>query len=175
VLAGFEFAYPRARCPPADTMGLRGPARTRTKVLRLRGTFRKDRHGAGAEPEYSPLAELPEAPGFFDDVALFEWNRVGVELVAKRLLTEVDLAPFTAYCLNVARMVKAEREVQKDGLTVLGPMGIKAHPSVLIGRQCGAEVLKFAKEFGLTPASRTRVSVPEAPPAATANPWDQVG
>lgn len=158
-------------------MGRRGPPRTRSNVLKLRGTFRTDRHGAGDEPEYAPLLALPPAPGFFDDVALMEWERIGPELIAKKLLGEVDLAAFTGYCLNVARMVAAERLVQKEGLIVMGPLGEKAHPAVLIARQCGAEVLKFAKEFGLTPGSRTRVSAggdgggKEKPE----DPWEQVG
>ncbi len=157
-------------------MGRRGPPRTRTKVLQLRGTLRQDRHGGSSEPEYTPLLALPPCPGFFDDIAALEWERVGPELVQKQLLTEVDLAPFTGYCLNVSRMVKAERAVQAKGLTYTTEFGPKANPEVMIARQAGAEVLKFAKEFGLTPGSRTRVQIPDAgggKPAA--DPWEEVG
>jgi P27 family predicted phage terminase small subunit len=157
-------------------MGRRGPPRTATRVLKLRGTFRGDRHGAGAEPEYPPLEQLPDPPGFFDEIAVFEWNRIGPELVAKRLLTEVDLAPFTGYCLNVSRMVAAERKIAAMGLLVMTDFGPKANPAVMIARQSGAEVLKFAKEFGLTPASRTRVEVPDAGGSKPAkDPWEEVG
>lgn len=159
----------------AKPMGRRGPPRTATKVLQLRGTFRKDRHGAGNEPEYPPLDALPPVPGFFDDIANYEWERIGAELIAKRLLSEVDLTAFAAYCLNVSRMVKAEREVQAKGLTFITDFGPKANPAVMIARQSAAEALKFAKEFGLTPASRTRVEIPSSGKPAEKDPWSEVG
>jgi P27 family predicted phage terminase small subunit len=160
----------------SGAVGRRGPPRTETKVLKMRGTWRGDRHGGQQEPEYESLEELPEPPGFFDPIAVYEWERIGPSLIEKRVLTAMDLAAFSGYCLNVARMVKAERLVAKEGLVVDGPMGEKAHPAVMIARQSEAEVLKFAKEFGITPASRTRVSVPQddVKPAAK-DPWEDVG
>lgn len=157
-------------------MGRRGPPRTRTNVLELRGTFRKDRHGAGNEPDYKPLTELPSPPGFLDAVAAYEWERVGRPLIEKKLLCAVDLGAFTGYCINVSRMVEAEREVQTEGLTHMTDLGPKANPAVMIARQAAAEVLKFAKEYGLTPASRTRVEMPDDDdkPAET-NPWAKIG
>jgi P27 family predicted phage terminase small subunit len=144
-------------------MGKRGPAQTPTRVLQMRGTFRKDRHGdPNTEPEFELITQMPAPPGFLDDVAVMEWNRVGPELVEKQLLTVADLAAFTLYCLNVARVVAAERMILKDGLTTWSQGGMKAHPAVLIARQSGAEVRKFAQEFGLTPSARTRVKAPPA-------------
>jgi P27 family predicted phage terminase small subunit len=139
-------------------MGKRGPAQTPTRVLQMRGTFRKDRHGnPDTEPAFELVTEMPPPPGFLDDVAVMEWKRVGPELVEKQLLTVADLAAFTLYCLNVARVVEAERMILRDGITTWSPGGMKAHPAVLIARQSGAEVRKFAQEFGLTPSARTRV------------------
>jgi P27 family predicted phage terminase small subunit len=156
-------------------MGRRGPAQTPTRVLQLRGTFRKDRHGDPAtEPEFELVTEMPPPPGFLDDVAVMEWNRIAPELIEKQLLTVADMAAFTLYCLNVARVVAAERLITKEGLTVWtlngGP---KAHPAVLIARQCGAEVRKFAQEFGLTPSARTRVKAVVEKPADEKpdDPW----
>lgn len=156
-------------------MSRRGRARTPTKVLKLRGTYRKDRHGLESdEPQFAALTELPEPPGFLDDVAQYEWHRVGPDLVEQGLLTTVDLAAFTCYCLNVARMVAAEKQINVDGMVVPGPRGPRAHPAVLIARQCGAEVRKFAQEFGLTPSARTRVRPTEKPKPKEDNPWDRV-
>lgn len=153
-------------------MGRRGPARTPTKVLKLRGTYRPGRHGLESdEPQFAPLTTLPEPPGFLDDVAQYEWHRVGPDLIEKQLLTTVDLAAFTAYCLNVARMVAAEKQVNVDGMVVPGPRGHRAHPCVLISRQCGAEVRKFAQEFGLTPSARTRVRPQQKPAKPKDDPW----
>jgi P27 family predicted phage terminase small subunit len=153
-----------------------GRPRTPTRVLQLRGTHRKDRHGDPAdEVQFETLTVLPPAPGFFDAVALFEWDRVGPELVAKELLTEVDLAAFTAYCLNVARMVAAEKAINEKGLIVTTPFGqLQTNPAVSIARQAGVEVRKFSQEFGLTPSARTRVRAPEKPAAPADDGWGKV-
>lgn len=154
-----------------------GRPRTPTRVLQLRGTHRKDRHGQiEDEPTFDLLTELPPAPGFFDAIADMEWNRVGPELIEKQLLTTVDLAAFTGYCLNVSRVVAAERKITELGLLVLSPFGqFVQNPAVPIARQCGAEVRKFAQEFGMTPSARTKVRTPGKPKPKVADPWDKVG
>ena len=157
-------------------MGRRGPAPTPTKVLQLRGTHRRDRHGdPSAEAEFPPLTELPKAPGFLDRVGKYEWKRVGAELIEKQLLTETDLAAFTLYCVSVSRVAACEKAIREHGLTMFGPQGMKARPEVAIGRQAGIEARKFAQEFGLTPSARTRVRVPTKQAAPKKSGWEDVG
>jgi P27 family predicted phage terminase small subunit len=146
-------------------------------VLQLRGTFRADRHGKpGTEPVYPPLDAVPPAPGFLDELGAFEWERVGRELVAQHILTEVALGTLTGYCVNASHMVQARRDVLANGIVVTTALGEKkANPAVMIARQAGAEMLKFAKELGITPASLTRVKVGGAEQEkAAADPWDAV-
>lgn len=153
-----------------------GRPRTPTRVLQMRGTHRADRHGDPAdEVQFPPITALPPAPGFLDELGAFEWNRVGHELVEKKLLTEADMAAFTLYCLNVSRVVAAERMITAQGMTIKTPQGfLQAHPAVAIARQCGAEVRKFAQEFGMTPSARTRVRTVTAPPTKKKSGWDEV-
>ena len=153
-----------------------GRPRTPTRVLQLRGTHRPDRHGELAdEIQFVPITALPPAPGFFDEMATFEWGRVGPDLVEKKLLTEADMAAFTMYCLSVSRVVAAERLIARDGMMIKTPQGfMQAHPAIAISRQCGAEVRKFAQEFGMTPSARTRVRTVVAEPKKPTNGWDDV-
>jgi P27 family predicted phage terminase small subunit len=147
-------------------MGKRGPSQTPTRVLQMRGTYRKDRHGdPNTEPEFELLTEMPPPPIVLDGIGRFEWHRVGPELIAKQLLADVDLAAFTLYCMNISRVIAAERMIADEGLTTWSQSGAKAHPAVMIARQAGAEVRKFAQEFGMTPSARTRVKAtsPEKP------------
>jgi phage terminase small subunit len=44
-----------------------------------------------------------------------EWQRVGPELIEKQLLTVVDLAAFTLYCLNVSRVVAPSEMISRKG------------------------------------------------------------
>ena len=147
-----------------------------TRVLELRGTYRKDRHGDPADqPDVEIVEELPPPPGFLDDVATMEWNRVGPDLVKNQLLATVDLAAFTLYCLNISRVVACERLIAREGMIVLTPFGQQqAHPGVAMARQCGAEARKFAQEFGMTPSARRRVTVPTKPKAKDDDPWGRV-
>lgn len=160
-------------------MGLRGPQPTPTRILQLRGTYRKDRHGDPADqPQLEELEALPPPPGFFDTVAAFEWDRIGHELVAKRVLCKADLAAFTGYCCSVSRAVNADRAVMKLGSTMVTPQGFEmARPEVAIAKQAWSEVNKFAREFGITPSSRSRVRVPQPTGANTpkGNPFEDVG
>lgn len=153
-----------------------GRPRKPTRLLKLQGTHRKDRHGTEeAEVQFAVLATLPPAPGFLDDVARYEWDRIGPELVEKQLLTAASLAAFTAYCLNVARVVAAEKQINADGMVIKTPQGfLQAHPCVSIARQCGAEVRRFGQEFGLTPSAKTKVRIPEKPAKPEDDPWGEV-
>lgn len=154
-----------------------GRPRTPTRVLQMRGTHRPDRHGQPEdEPQFEVLTELPPAPGFFSDMARFEWHRVGPELVELQLLNSVSITAFGLYCLNVARAVAAEKVIQEHGMTIKTPQGFEqARPEVAIMRQAGAEVRKFMQEFGMTPSSATRVRVPDKPKGKPDDPWEQVG
>jgi phage terminase small subunit len=138
-----------------------GRPRTPTKVLQLRGTHRRDRHGdPAAEVQFETLKELPPHPGFFDEIAEYEWYRIGPELVAKELLTEVDLAAFTLYCLNVSRVVACEKILKTQGMTIVTPAGFEqARPEVSIARQCGvrsAEVLTGIRAHAERAHARSR-------------------
>jgi P27 family predicted phage terminase small subunit len=158
-------------------VGRRGPPQTPSRVLQLRGTFRKDRHGnPDTEPKFELLTEMPPPPIVLDGIGRFEWHRVGPELIEKQLLADVDLAAFTLYCMNVSRVIAAERMIMEEGLTTWSQSGSKAHPAVLIARQAGAEVRKFAQEFGMTPSARTRVKSVEKPDDKEKpdDPWNKL-
>jgi len=45
------------------------------------------------------------------------------------------------------------------GLTIVTPQGLIANPLVGVVRQAAADMRKYGAEFGLSPASRTRIHV----------------
>lgn len=153
-----------------------GRPRTPTRVLQMRGTFRADRHGdPTTEIQLEPVTGLPNPPHFFDAIAAFEWNRIGHELIEKGLLTQGDMGAFTMYCLNCARVAACEVILKARGMTYITDQGYEmARPEVSIARQCGAEVRKFAQEFGLTPSARSRVRVTTPAAEKPKSGWDEV-
>ena len=112
-----------------------------------------------AEPH--PDAVSPDAPAHLDEVALAEWNRLAPEMHTKGVLTGWDRAAFAGYCVAYSRWVKACAELSKTSLTITTEKGnVIQHPIVGVANKAQELMLRFLTEFGLTPSSRSRVSVP---------------
>jgi P27 family predicted phage terminase small subunit len=125
-------------------------------------------------PGHRPLNEnepqpggIPQCPGHLDKVARKEWRRISKELIAVGLLTEVDRAALAAYCCAWSRWVAAEERIQDHGLVVKAPSGYPVqNPYVGIANTAMDQMRKFLVEFGLTPASRSRLHAEPRKPKA---------
>jgi P27 family predicted phage terminase small subunit len=117
-----------------------------------------------------PLPELPTQlapPEFLLPEAKAEWQRVGPELLRLKLLTVLDIPMFAAYCESFATWALAERLFAESGgkLTIATTRGNEVpHPLLRIANDAAADMLKFGSEFGITPASRSRLGVDSEPP-----------
>lgn len=142
-------------------MGRRGPAPKPTELKRLEGNPGK-RALNTREPRYA--AKAPPCPKHLTGEARKEWRRVSRELLAAKLLQVVDRAALAAYCQAWARWVDAELKMQEDGFRMVATTD-KGYEHVSPWFQVSTQALKqmkaFLVEFGLTPASRTRIQAPE--------------
>lgn len=140
----------------------RKPKPTELKVLEGNPGKRKlnDR-----EPK--PKKQAPTCPKWLEDEAKKEWKRLAKKMEAIGILTEVDLAAFAGYCQSYARWKEAEEYLSANGATFTTPSGyVQQVPQVSIAQTYLKLMGKYASEFGLTPASRSRLiadSKPEAP------------
>lgn len=134
-------------------------------------TIRERLRGSALPPTTN--ARLPNPPGHLDDQARQEWRKTGKRLLAAGLLSGLDLDALAIYCVSWARWRKSE-----DALAELPsdwPAGTDAQKGkayLRISRQAMATMLRLMSEFGMTPASRSRLpaterrpthKVPEAP------------
>jgi P27 family predicted phage terminase small subunit len=144
-------------------MGKRGPPPKPTKLKLLEGTFRADRV-APDEPE--PTVGIPVCPAWIlaNEDARLEWDRVVPELARLGMLTVIDGAELEGYCAHYARAVGAERELATKPALKKAPFGPKAARIISIAKVAWQEVRAFGKEYGLSPASRTRISAPNQQP-----------
>lgn len=145
-----------------------GRPATDTKVLQLRGTYRKDRHAKREQkPTGDALTELPRCPKVLDSIAKAVWQRAGTELVRRRVLTLGGLDDFAAYCATVARAVRAEtRLTEAGGDTYVTATGYeRPRPEVAIAREAWAEARQYARATGLTPNGSGPAGGVEIPPA----------
>lgn len=133
-------------------MGRRGPAPKPTALKLLQGEHRPSRVSP-AEPRPRDLP--PERPAWLSQAARDEWDRIAPDLWVMRTATAVDSTALAAYCEAVARFRVATDLVAKAGLMLRDRDGtVRRNPAVSQARDASFEMLRWAREFGLTPASR---------------------
>lgn len=142
-------------------MGKRGPRPKPTNLKLIQGTYRRDR-GSANEPIPEPVA--PKCPTFLKAEARREWKRISSELETLGLLTQIDRAALAAYCSSWETFVNADKVIREKGLTLLTPNNFEQQrPEIAIRNKALQQMKSFLAEFGMTPAARTKISVPEAP------------
>ncbi|MFA5558762.1 MAG: phage terminase small subunit P27 family [Methanofastidiosum sp.] len=96
-----------------------------------------------------------------DKIAFNEWNRIAPELYKLGLLTIADKVSLEIYCSQYSIYRKALDEISKEGLVTTNiRKGNKANPQLAIAREAAKIIKAIAIEFGLTPSSRGRISLP---------------
>ena len=100
------------------------------------------------------------------NVAKREWRRVAPILERLGLLTEADGTALAGYCQSYARWRECEAIIDEEGPvyeteSVQGGRMVRSHPAIRAGQSHLAQVRFFCAEFGLTPSSRGRMTVPE--------------
>lgn len=135
---------------------MRGRKPKPTALKELEGFPGKRKPNAN-EPK--PRPGTPPCPQSLSPKARQEWKRITAELRALNLLTQLDRAALAIYCNAWARWVEAEEQVAKLGAVVKSPSGFPIqNPYLAIANAAGEHMRKIMTEFGLTPASRTRIS-----------------
>lgn len=149
-------------------MGSRGPKNLPPNVHLLRGNPSKKSAAALLDEAIRPAVSIPKCPGHLAPEAKAEWRRITKHLEVLGLITEIDRAALAAYCSawadyqwTEARIKELNREDPTGEKGRIGetPSGLR-RPSVLVQiRYRALEMMaKFLAEFGMSPASRSRVT-----------------
>jgi len=111
------------------------------------------------EPSSPLLKRMPPAPGFLDDEGKRVWSAEGRRFIRAGLLTALDLTMFGTWCIWYSKRDVASRAVNQSGLVVkaggVGNPYINPYMSVI--SMCSKAMHQIEIEFGLSPASRTKV------------------
>lgn len=137
-------------------MAGRRPKPTKLKVLE--GNPGKRRLN---EMEPTPETEIPTRPGWLAPEGKREWTRITRDLQRLGLLTVVDRAALATYCQWWAVFVAAQA-VLSDPMrwTFTTANGYTQQvPEVGIAKLASSMMKSYLIEFGLTPASRSRLRV----------------
>lgn len=134
-----------------------GPVRKPTKIKQLEGNRGKQKLNV-SEPD--PRPALPSCPKHLTGAARTEWKRITPELYELGLLTNIDRSALAAYCSAYAEWVEACEVMNgKSPLIKTEAGNIIQNPLVGIKHKAAEHMHKFLTEFGMTPASRSRISV----------------
>lgn len=140
-------------------MGARGPAAKPTRIRELQGNPGKRKLPKG-EPRPSVKDRVPSAPRWLSKEAKGEWRRIAPLLHRTGLLTEVDGVALGMMCEALAVYHQAKEAMGGEGLIVVSDKGNSyQHPALGIMNSARADVLRWAREFGMTPAARSRISL----------------
>jgi P27 family predicted phage terminase small subunit len=148
-----------------------------TRMKELLGNPGKRRLNA-AEPQYA--SGEPQCPAHLSKEAKAEWRRVAPDLAACNVLTQADRAALAAYCVQWARWVDAEGKLNASGPVLKDPDELDAegrvtkrgkmyrNPYLGVANEALVLMHSFLSDFGLSPASRSRIKPQNA--AAAADP-----
>ena len=150
----------------------RKPLPTAIKVL-------EGDRGHGRRP-YNPNEPVPpqldiQCPDWLMDEAKAEWARLAPSMIAMGTLTEHDIDAFAGYCQAYARWREAEEWMDQYGTIFKTPSGyMQQVPQVSIAHQNLKIMQSFATEFGLTPASRSRIYAHTGEKKDTSDPMENI-
>ncbi|HEY8609747.1 MAG TPA: phage terminase small subunit P27 family [Roseomonas sp.] len=111
--------------------------------------------------EPKPEVTTPECPVHLAGLAREEWDRLSAELSKLRMLTNLDRAALASYCVAYGVWADAAEKIQKYGAVVKSPKGYPMQsPYISIVNRQAEIMMRYASEFGFTPASRSRIKAP---------------
>lgn len=149
-------------------MGRRGPPPKPTALKLIAGN--PGRRPLNAN-EPVPPPGTPEIPADLDERARAVWNAVVPALAKIGLARSIDGIALGRYCTNVVLWQDVVAFIRKNGTTfpILGPptkkhpngklIGMRENPHSNMQRKLSQLLLSIEREFGLTPAARTRINV----------------
>ena len=116
----------------------------------------------GLHQEVSLPKKMPEPPDYLSDYAREEWEYMAPLIYDSDLLRTPDGRAFANYCEIYAQWRRCCEQHKEEGyeLTVINAKGhIAMNPLLKVFEKCNVQMLAYLTQFGLTPASRGKVTV----------------
>jgi P27 family predicted phage terminase small subunit len=136
---------------------MRGPRPKPTALKMLAGTA--SARAARCEP--NPTSKAPLCPNWLPEGAKGLWTQLAVELEKAGCLKAVDGPAFSLLCLHLHLATLAAQALKDGPLAKDGRGRTVKHPAAQILRDNSLAAKSYLAEFGMTPAARTRIEVPE--------------
>ena len=146
---------------------MRGPAPKPVELKVIEGNPGKRQ--LPRSPKYAPLTEHP--PDWLSTEARAEWRRLMREFDRVALAKRPDRASMIALCSWWDIYVRASKDITASGLTLVETHTIRGksqtrtypNPNIKTARDAMSQLLPLWQRFGMTPADRARLDMPEVP------------
>jgi len=130
--------------------------RTPIGILKLRGTYRPDRHGGGVDIP----ASKPVIPRWLKGEARKQWQGIVPQLVEAGIVCRLDRVLLILFCHAWEQYLDIRKLRQIEPLLIKTTAGNNIqHPLVGMENRAVARLLKLAGELGLTPSSRAGLRI----------------
>lgn len=138
-----------------------------TKIKDAKGTLNKGKKSFIEDEPAPQIVEFsPAPPDNLNEDGKVIWDNLVPKLVSLQIFTNIDHKLFANYCNEQGLYEKAHKELEENGYVAIFGKNDYPMPSpwVAIKNKALANATKLSTEFGLTPASRTRISVGASKP-----------
>lgn len=109
----------------------------------------------------TPPVNAPKCPTWLKGEGRKEWKRICSELLILKVLSQAERSSLEQYCEAYAKWRECITTLKEQGQYMHTEKGIAEHPAGKAHRAYAAICHKLLCEFGMTPASRTRLVITE--------------
>lgn len=115
--------------------------------------------------EPKPSETRPRMPASLDPSAKKEWRRLLPILERMRVLTEADGIALANLCYDYSLLQQAQASLVKTGMLTMNKKTEMIHqnPLIKVVAQTTDRISRGLQQFGLTPASRSRIQTVSDP------------
>jgi P27 family predicted phage terminase small subunit len=110
-----------------------------------------------------PKQKVPKMPSGLNESEQRIWKRLVPRVAKLCILDDNDLFALVDLCRCLVRLEECERDISERGLLIEGERGPVKNPSCQLARQYRDAFARWCQRFGLSPADRTRLDIPERP------------
>ena len=147
-------------------MGKRGRPSKPDAVKAAKGTLRPSRVNKNS-PVPPDIDGVPNPPDFLGPQGKSEWCRIVDQLDRMKMLAKTDLSMLAAACMEWEHYLNHRQMQSEYGsfYTKIDQFGNKMflpHPNHYNGNAHLKNYMEICREFGFTPASRSKISVPQS-------------
>ena len=140
-------------------------------VLKMRGTYRPDRHG-DADEKVELEEKPPTAPGWLGREAKREWRRICKLLTGKGVLADLDRPLLAQYCTLWQALYESQTWRRRY---MAGDQTIDPDNPPRFSASDHAQMRMLGGELGIGAVSRSKIKVQKKPePQKKTDGWDGI-